>query len=158
MPDIAIESMRHTHLPAVMEIEREAFSSPWTEEMFRQEIEDNALSGSYVALEGDRVVGYFVAWFLRQDVHLLNIAVVLSYQRLGIGSQMLRFLIDLAKSNHKDVITLEVRESNDVAIELYRSFGFTPIGLHRGYYQEDNENALLMARSVSGWEERMGDG
>jgi ribosomal-protein-alanine N-acetyltransferase len=67
---------------------------------------------------------------------------------------MLHLLIDLAGRERKDMITLEVRESNEVAIELYRSFGFTPIGIHRGYYQEDEENALLMARSVPGWRER----
>jgi ribosomal-protein-alanine N-acetyltransferase len=157
MAEITIESMRNVHLPAVLEIEREAFTSPWTEEIFRQEVEDNVISGSYVALEGGRLVGYFVVWFLRQDVHLLNIAVVRSCRRRGIGRQMLRYLIDLAKRAHKEVITLEVRESNEGAIELYRSFGFTPVGLHREYYQDDKENALLMARSVSGWEERLGD-
>lgn len=90
MPDVTIESMRRIHLPAVMEIEHEAFTSPWTEEMFVQEVEDNALSGSYVALESGHVVGYFVAWFLRQDIHLLNIAVARSYQRKGIGRRMVR--------------------------------------------------------------------
>ena len=153
MVDVTLESMCQNHIPAVLEIEHEAFTSPWTAEMFLQEVEGNGLSRSFVALEGGRVVGYFVAWFLNQNAHLLNIAVASSHQRKGIGRLMLRYLLDMAKRELKQLITLEVRESNAVAIELYRSFGFTRIGIHHLYYHDDKENALLMARPVSGWDE-----
>lgn len=152
MVDVAVESMRRVHVPAVLEIEDEAFTSPWTAEMFLQEIEDNGLSRSFVVLEGERVVGYFVAWFLRQDVHLLNIAVARSRQREGIGRSMMRFLLDMAERELKEMFTLEVRESNAGAIEMYRSLGFRPVGVRRQYYEDDNENALMMARPVSGWD------
>ena len=59
----------------------------------------------------------------------------------------------MAERELKQLITLEVRESNAAAIELYRSFGFTRIGIHHLYYHDDKENALLMARPVSGWDE-----
>jgi len=155
MVDASFETMRQIHIAAVLEIEHEAFSSPWTAQMFLQEVEESGFSRSYVALEEERVVGYFVAWFLRQNVHLLNIAVAKSDQRRGIGRLMLQFLLDLAKREYKDVIALEVRESNEAAIRLYRTFGFAPIGVRRGYYDEDKENALLMSRSVAGWDERV---
>lgn len=146
MAEITIEPMRHAHIPAIMEIEREAFTTPWTAEMFRQEVEDNRLSRSYVAMAGDRLVGYLVAWFLNNEVHLLNVAVAASDQRRGTGRRMLQFLLDTAASEKKEIITLEVRESNRVAIELYRSFGFSRIGVRSQYYQDDKEDAVLMAR------------
>jgi len=153
MADVTLESMRRVHIPAVLVIENEAFTSPWDAEMFLQEVEDNWFSRSFVALEGERVVGYFVAWFLNQEVHLLNIAVASSHQKKGLGRRMMRYLLDMAKRELKHLITLEVRESNAAAIELYRSFGFTRVGVRREYYHDDNENALLMARPVSGWDE-----
>ena len=123
MVDVVFESMRPVHIAGVLEIEHELFSSPWTEQMFVQEVEENSFSRSYVALDGGRVVGFFVAWFLRHEVHLLNIAVAQSHQRRGIGRRMLQFLLDMSANELKDMITLEVRESNEAAIRLYRSFG-----------------------------------
>jgi ribosomal-protein-alanine N-acetyltransferase len=155
MVDITLESMRNVHIPTVLEIEHEAFTSPWTAEMFSQEFEDNRMSRAFVALDDGRVVGYFVAWFLNQEVHLLNIAVASSHRRKGIGRHMMTVLLDMAKRELKLLITLEVRESNEGAIELYRSFGFTRVGVRPHYYHEDKENALLMARRVSGWEEEV---
>jgi len=154
MFDVSFETMRQIHIAAVLEIEHEAFSSPWTAQMFLQEVEESGFSRSYVVLEKGRVVGYFVAWSLRRQVHLLNVAVAKSHQRKGIGRLTLQFLIDLAKREYKDMITLEVRESNETAIRLYRSFGFVPVGVHREYYNDDKENALLMSRSISGCDER----
>jgi ribosomal-protein-alanine N-acetyltransferase len=58
--------------------------------------------------------------------------------------------MDLAKRERRDIITLEVRESNRVAIAFYEHFGFTPVGVRREYYQDDKENAVLMARYIPG--------
>jgi ribosomal-protein-alanine N-acetyltransferase len=153
MIEVTIQSMRHEHIPTILEIEREAFTTPWTAEMFRQELEDDRLSRAYVAMDGDTLIGYCVAWFLRQEVHLINIAVAVAYQHQGVGSRVLRFLMDLAKREKRDIITLEVRESNEAAIEFYKSFGFTPIGIRPGYYQDDEEDALLMARYIPEWDD-----
>jgi ribosomal-protein-alanine N-acetyltransferase len=149
MGDLTILPMRKTHITRVLEIEREAFATPWTREMFRQEVEDDHVSRSYVALEDRQLLGYLVAWFFRQEVHLLNIAVTASYQRRGIGGRMLRFLLDLAARENKEVVTLEVRESNWPAIGLYQAFGFVRIGVQQQYYQSDKEDALLMMRPIT---------
>jgi ribosomal-protein-alanine N-acetyltransferase len=148
MKNISIEVMRREHLPAILDIEGEVFKTPWSEEMFVQELEERLLSRSYVALEGSRLVGYMISWLLRQELHLINIAVVPGRQRAGIGSKMLRYLVDLAVGEGRRFITLEVRESNDAAIRLYESFGFKRIGVRPRYYQEDGENAVVMVRFV----------
>lgn len=146
MDEVTIEPMSLTHIPAILEIEREVFPTPWTAEMFRQEVVDDRLSRAFVALIGGRLVGYFVAWFLRDEVHLLNIAVTVSHQKRGIGGQILHYLLDMAKRERREVITLEVRESNETAIKFYRSFGFSPIGVRPNYYHDVSEDAILMAR------------
>jgi ribosomal-protein-alanine N-acetyltransferase len=144
MPEIVIEAMRRGHIPAVLEIEKDEFSAPWTEEMFRQEIEDNELSRAFVALVDGRIVGYMASWFVRDQVHLLNIAVASPFKRRGIASRMLRFLIDLSVREKKELITLEVRASNEDAITFYKVFGFQRFGVSKGYYPENDEDALLM--------------
>lgn len=149
MDDIRLEPMREAHIAEILKIERESFATPWTQEMFRQEVEDDQLSRAYVALEGELLVGYLVAWFFHQEVHLLNIAVAPAYQRRGIGGRMLRCLLDLAAREGKEVVTLEVRESNWPAIELYQAFGFVRVGVRHQYYQREREDALLMIRPVT---------
>ncbi len=149
MNDVTILPMRKKHITKILEIEREAFTTPWTREMFRQEIEDDHLSRSYVAMDDGQLLGYLIAWFFRQEVHLLNIAVTASHQRRGIGGRMLRFLLDLAARGSKEVVTLEVRGSNWPAIELYQAFGFVRFGVGHQYYESDKEDALLMMRPVT---------
>lgn len=145
MPDIAITKMTDAEIPALVEIERQEFSVPWDENMFRQEVDNPGISRSYVAVADGRVVGYFVAWFFGERVHLLNIAVSSTNKRRGIGSRLLRFLIDMAVLDKKKVITLEVRESNKGAIAFYKAFDFEVVGKKEGYYRENNEDAILMA-------------
>lgn len=144
MLEIVIEAMLPGHIPAVFEIEKDEFSTPWTKEMFRQEIEDNKLSRAFVALFEGRIVGYMVSWFVRDQAHLLNIAVSAPFKRKGIASRMLRYLIDLSRRENKQVITLEVRMSNESAISFYEEFGFERFGVSKGYYPENGEDALLM--------------
>lgn len=148
MNDVSIEVMRREHLPAILDIEGEVFKTPWNEEMFVQELEARQLSRAFVVLEGGRLVGYMISWMLRQELHLINIAVAPGSQRAGIATKMLRYLVDLTVGEGRRFITLEVRESNDAAIRLYESFGFKRIGIRPRYYHADGENAVVMVRFV----------
>lgn len=148
MNDLSIEVMHGAHIPGIIEIEQQVFKTPWTEEMFVQELEDNRLSMAYVVLDDGRLIGYMVAWLLRQEVHLINIAVDPSRQRAGVGRTMLRYLFDLAAQAKRRFITLEVRESNEWAIRLYETIGFKRIGVRPHYYHEDGEDAVVMVRFV----------
>jgi ribosomal-protein-alanine N-acetyltransferase len=148
MNNLTIETMKRAHIPGIVDIEQRVFKTPWTDEMFVQELEANRLTMSYVVLDESRMIGYMIAWLLRQEVHLVNIAVEPSRQRSGIGRFMLRYLFDLAAQAKRRFVTLEVRESNESAICLYESFGFKRIGVRPHYYEEDGENAVVMVRFV----------
>jgi len=142
--ELAIEPMVSGHVRAVVTIEERTFDSPWTEAMFRQEVADGYLSRSWVATLGGRVIGYLISWFLREEVHLLNIAVDPDFRGRGYGRQMMRHLVHEAVHGGREMITLEVRESNAPARRMYESFGFVNVGRRLGYYQDNREDAVVM--------------
>ena len=149
MDDVVLEPLSEEHLPDVLRIERASFPAPWTESMFRQEVEETWLSRSYVARAGDEIAGYIIAWFLRGEAHILNLAVAKEYQRRGIGRQLLSHIIALAEKSEHHMATLEVRASNDPAKLLYVTMGFAPVGIRRRYYRDNDEDAIVMVRRLN---------
>jgi ribosomal-protein-alanine N-acetyltransferase len=149
MDDVVLEPLSEEHLPDVLRIERASFPAPWTETMFRQEVEETWLSRSYVARAGDEIAGYIIAWFLRGEAHILNLAVAKEYQRRGIGRQLLSHIIALAEKSEHHMATLEVRASNDPAKLLYVTMGFAPVGIRRRYYRDNDEDAIVMVRRLN---------
>lgn len=150
MSDITIESMNLSHVPEILEIEATVFPTPWSRSMFEGELRratgrHGLRSYAIVALRDDEVVGYAIGWFLEREVHLVNIAVKKTCQEHGVGSLLLRSVIEKACAAGKVIITLEVRASNEGAQEFYRRFMFRVIGIRRGYYTDNLEDAVLMA-------------
>jgi [ribosomal protein S18]-alanine N-acetyltransferase len=148
--ELVIESMEMTHVADVLRIERDLFPAPWTEGMIVQEVEEKWLSRSFIATIGGQVVGYIIAWLLRGEMHILNLAVAATYQRRGIGRRLLDHALDLAKSEHVRLVTLEVRASNEPAKQLYARMGFVPVGVRRRYYHDNSEDAIVMTRRFEG--------
>ena len=147
--DLVIVPMAERHLPDVLAIERALFPAPWTDAMFRQEIEETWLSRSFVAESGGAVAGYIVSWFLRGEVHVLNLAVAPAFHRRGFAKRMLRHVIHLAEAEGCHMVTLEVRVSNDAAKLLYVTMGFSAVGIRRRYYRDNNEDAIVMTRRLA---------
>lgn len=148
MLDMTLEPLAESHLSDVLRIERECFPAPWTEGMFRQEVEETWLSRSFVALHDGEVAGYIIAWFLRGEVHVLNVAVTAKYQRQGIGRRLLSHVIELGEQSEHHLVTLEVRASNDPAKLLYVTMGFAPVGVRRRYYRDNDEDAIVMVKRL----------
>lgn len=143
-PEYRFMTMRD--LDAVMEIEREIYPHPWT----RGNFSDSLAAGyhCWIAEYGGVVVGYSVAMIAAGEAHLLNLSIAASCQRRGLGSELLKFILGLARDSAATKVYLEVRPSNTAAIALYTSAGFTQIGLRRGYYpsQAGSEDAVVMER------------
>jgi ribosomal-protein-alanine N-acetyltransferase len=95
--------------------------------------------------ERQYIVGFAGIWVMVDEAHLTNIAVRQQYQRQGIGELLLVSIIDLAKEMKASIITLEVRASNLTAQNLYRKYGFTQVGIRRGYYLDNKEDGILMS-------------
>ena len=88
--------------------------------------------------------GYASMWLMVDEAHLTSIAVRETHRRQGIGELLLIFIIDLSVQINAQVVTLEVRASNLVAQALYEKYGFVKVGVRRGYYSEDGEDAIIM--------------
>ena len=134
-------------LPDVMEIEAHSFPSPWSEESFRFELQDNPFASLFVVRPpgGRKVIGFASVWVLDQELKINIIAVHADWRTQGIGSCLLKYLLDFAAGQGCREASLEVRPSNEAAIRLYRSAGFVQVGSRRDYYPDTHEDALLMA-------------
>lgn len=97
-----------------------------------------------IAEEDGCVAGYLITWFICGEGSILNVATSPAYRRRGIAREMLAATIDIGREINTEVMMLEVRESNEPAISLYKSFGFTEVGMRKNYYDNPPENAVLM--------------
>ncbi|MGC1379637.1 MAG: ribosomal protein S18-alanine N-acetyltransferase [Candidatus Baltobacteraceae bacterium] len=141
---LAIAPMAPSDLAAVTRIERASFSTVWPSDAFYNELRTNKLAHYFVGRLGDRVVAYGGIWVILEDSHITTLAVDPEFRQRRFGEVLLLRLIDEAIERSAAWMTLEVRQSNRVAQQLYRKYGFTTVTMRAGYYSDDNESALIM--------------
>ena len=141
---LEIAAMVLDDIPAVLQIEALSFPSPWPPNAFVNELRDNKLAYYFVGRLNGRVVAYGGIWVILEDSHVTTIAVHPDMRGQRLGEELLVHLLDEAIARGASWITLEVRETNDVAQKLYRKYGFTVVSTRRGYYSDNNESALVM--------------
>lgn len=142
-----IRRMRESDLAAVRAIEALSFSNPWSDNTFRGEIQNTAVSFPMVVVRrpGETVVGYIVFWQIRDDVQVNNVAVHPDCRGLGLGEALMRYAIDRTREAGAAFMTLEVRQSNAPALALYKKLGFEVMGVRKNYYTKPDEDAYVMA-------------
>jgi ribosomal-protein-alanine N-acetyltransferase len=141
---VVVEPMTIEDVPAVHDIERLSFATPWPSYAFEHELHGNRLARYLVARAGDAIVGFAGVWLMVDDAHVTTFAVHPDWRRQGIGRQLLVNLVEMSVAIGARRMTLEVRASNASAQELYRSFGFVVAGRRPRYYTDDGEDALVM--------------
>ena len=130
-------------IPDVMVIEHEAFTLPWTEEAFHNELTHNHFA-KYMVMELDgKAIGYAGMWTIMDEAHITNIAVREAYRGRKLGEKLLDELMKTAAYLGMERMTLEVRVSNRIAQSLYQK-GFESAGLRKGYYSDNGEDAMIM--------------
>ncbi len=134
-------------LDAVIAIEAESFTNPWTREMYEAELGNGGVSHFMLARgSDDGVVGFCSYWRVVDEVHINNLAVLPAFRRRGIGRALLqRILVEAAREGATRAL-LEVRRSNEEARRLYESIGFTVAGIRRQYYSHPTEDAVVLWR------------
>jgi ribosomal-protein-alanine N-acetyltransferase len=151
--DVRIVPMRRRHLRSVFRIESRVYPVPWSMSLFLSELALRSTRAYYVAFVGRQLVGYAGLMMTLDDGHVTTIAVDPLWQRHKIGSRMLLTLAREARRRGATSLTLEVRLGNKAAQNLYRRFGFRPVGVRKNYYAETKEDALVMwAEDVGGAE------
>ena len=141
---LRILPMHVDDLPAIHEIEKQSFTTPWPPHAYRSELESNDLAQYVSAWLGGRIVAYAGMWLVVDEAHITTFAVDPAWRRRRIGDRLLMALLDLAVARGARDATLEVRVSNLAARRLYEKFGFRPLGIRPRYYTDDGEDALVM--------------
>ena len=93
----------------------------------------------------ENIIGFSGFWIMVREAHIIAIGVRDGYRRLGIGEGLLISTIELAAILNTNIVTLEVRASNEVAQALYRKYGFQVVGRRSRYYSSDGEDAIVMS-------------
>lgn len=136
--------MNRNHLERICEnlINYDEF---WTNTVLEDEF-NNENSKYFVAIdENDEIIAFGGLWFNIDEAHVMNIAVKKEFRRQHVGTELLEFLVAEAKKENKNCITLEVREDNVPAIELYKKLEFDEIGRRKKYY-EKLYDAIIMTK------------
>ncbi len=143
--DIIIKPMLKDDIDKVMSVEEEAYGEHhWSKESFYNELNNN-LAYYYSAFDkNNNLVGYTGSWQIIDEAHITTIAVKTEYKGKKIGEALLQRLFKECYKNKIKYITLEVRVSNEPAINLYKKYNFKSLGVRKGYYQNNGEDALIM--------------
>ena len=141
---ITVRPMVMTDVDGVMAVEHDSFLTPWSRSAFEEELAQNRLARYIVAVENDEIVGYAGTWLVINEAHVTNVAVSGQRRREGIGRLLMQKLMELARENDMESMTLEVRVSNSAARHLYQQLGFVEAGIRKNYYSETKEDALIL--------------
>ncbi len=143
----SITFMSLKDIDAVHKIEESSFTNPWPKNLLLSELNNPFSYPFTLNIFYDRkeiVVGYTIFWVISGQSHLLNIAVHPDYRRMGFGRKLMDFIIASSVEFGVREILLEVRKSNISAQSLYKSVGFNIVGVRKGYYSDNKEDAILM--------------
>jgi ribosomal-protein-alanine N-acetyltransferase len=172
--------MAESDISQVMDIEREAFPSSWPQTAYKRELQNKAacylvvtelldgprepaaaagvwsairriVSGeSSAPTESERLLGFIGVWLMVGEAHIVTIAVRDEFRRGGIGERLLIATIEMALEYDQDLVTLEVRASNDAARRMYEKYGFAQAGVRKRYYSDNHEDAVIMTTPTIG--------
>lgn len=131
-------------LDAILEIEAESFTNPWTREMFMWEAQNSDVSHVYVLRTEGIIVAFCSCWLVFDELHINNIAVRTAFRRRGIAKALVDYILREAGRLGALRATLEVRRSNVAALQLYEQSGFVLKGVRPNYYTKPDEDALVL--------------
>ena len=140
---IHIAPMTAADLERVEAIERECIGTPWGRSAFETEL-GNRCACYLIARAGAETVGFAGMWVIMDEAHITTIGVDTGCRRRGIGRRLVLELLREARARRANHVSLEVREHNDAARRLYEQFKFVEVSLRRGYYRDNNEDAVVM--------------
>ena len=144
--DLHIEMFSPENIGDVAAIAKRCFTTPWSEEIYRRELE-NPQSVGFVCKDGDAVIGMIHCNFVLDELTLNTLCVDTAYRRQGIAKQLWKAVTEMMQGVCT-VCYLEVRESNEAARTLYASLGFVRNGYRPHYYSQPEEAAVLMQCSL----------
>ena len=143
LAELVVTQVVAEDLPEILAIETASFPLPLTENLLRMELNLH-IANFYAVRWQEKIVGYVDYWRIAGEVHVITIAVHPDFRTQHIGSRLMEIMIGDAKEHGDKVISLDVRQSNSAAQGLYKKFGFQQAGLRSRYYQDNQEDGLVM--------------
>jgi len=145
--ELRTRRMTLVDLPGVMEIEKEAFTNPWSLEMVKKELTQEW--STVLLLEestpwGWELRAFAIFWIVADEVHVLNVATHVASRQKGYGRKIMDEVIAIGRGRKCTIATLEVRRGNVPAITLYSRLGFRTVGMRPRYYADNQEDAVIM--------------
>lgn len=140
-----IRRMTLDDLEQVVAIDQVSFSLPWPPRSFQFELTDNEASRCWVTDLDGRIIAVLVGWFIVDEFHIATIATHPEFRGQGVGRHLLLHVLGSAREEGAIRAFLEVRESNLIALKMYRDFGFVEDGRRAKYYKDNGEDAILMS-------------
>lgn len=145
---IKIRPLELRDLNEVLLIEECSFRPPWSRSTFLSELEEE--DRYYVVAEAEgKVIGYAGFYYFFEEGHITTMAVAPNWRRQGIGKLLLNHLIEKAKEIGLKELSLEVRESNQIARKMYQKFGFKMVARRKKYYVQPIEDAIIMSLKLN---------
>ena len=144
---VIIQRMSQQDIEEIARLERLSFSDPWSKKSFEEELKSR-FSIPLVVKSGTRVVGYACLWHVYDQMEIANIAVSPEFRGKGIGSMIMRRVLEEAREQGCRSVILSVRESNKAAISLYERFGFVVLEKKRRYYRFPVEDGVIMTKGI----------
>jgi ribosomal-protein-alanine N-acetyltransferase len=165
--------MIDSDIAQVMDIEHEAFPAAWPQTAYKRELQNSAarylvitelrdepveasaqrgmwgafrriVGGEAAPASNEHLLGFIGVWLMVGEAHIVTVAVRNEYRRMGIGERLLIAGVELAQEYDQELLTLEVRASNEAAQRLYEKYGFDQAGLRVRYYSDNHEDAVIM--------------
>lgn len=144
VPAITIRPMRLSDIEAVSKLERRSMSLPWSSSAYVTEVNNPNAHYLVAKSEDGSVVGYGGIWVIMDEMHITTLAVDPASRGKKIGERILIVLLEEAMRRGANRATLEVRQSNRIAQNLYHKYGFQEVAMRPRYYSDNGENAVIM--------------
>ena len=144
VPPVTIRRMRVEDIEHVSRLERKCYALPWSSSAYVTEVGNPKAYYSVAKDSEGVVVGYAGMWVVMAEMHITTIAVDPALRGLRIGERLLIDMIEYGMANRARRATLEVREHNRVAHNLYAKYGFIDVAVRKNYYSDNGENAIIM--------------
>jgi [ribosomal protein S18]-alanine N-acetyltransferase len=150
--DLTIKPISVDEIESIVILDRLCFGGLWSIDSYRRELTND--NSHFLGVSIDRtlepetagIIGFGCFWAILDEAHITLLGVHPQYQRQGLGTLLLTALLDKARSIEMARATLEVRASNQGAIDLYERFGFQTVGRRKKYYQDTGEDGIIMWR------------
>ncbi len=142
------EQLSAERIDESLELEQQSFSNPWSRQLLLRELGKNSPLNIGISKRG-RLVGQSFCMLLVDELHVLNLSVSREHREQGLARELLRRILDKGIEMGARSAILEVRDSNQVAQSLYKSFGFQFVAKRSSYYRDNGEDALVLTRELN---------